>query len=409
MQAALQKVKAEMGADAVILHTRSIKRGGVLGLYAREVVEITASDETTVLPRPRPAAPEPERAYRKAAVLSSAREVLSKARGVCAVQDAPSRNKETGVLVGIANAPPQKRADSAAEYAQSALSAEIKEIKDMVREVARAASKDIVAGYPPALQEAYKRLAACDISEDTALEIVSAVRESLGSAADYRRTMVHVESEITSRIRIAGPIDPASGTRAAVFIGPTGVGKTTTIAKLAADFALNRRVKVALITVDTYRIAAVEQLRTYARIIGVPFSVVNSAGELTAAVAAHRDRDLILVDTAGRSQRDALKMEELEAVLGCGAKTERYLVIDSTSQRRKQFEVIDRFRSVEPRAVILTKLDEAACLGSVLDVAAYSKLPIAYVTTGQEVPDDIEIAKAQVLARLILEREANRE
>jgi flagellar biosynthesis protein FlhF len=186
------------------------------------------------------------------------------------------------------------------------------------------------------------------------------------------------------------------------LVGPTGVGKTTTIAKLAANFRLKEQRAVGLITVDTYRVAAVEQLRTYADIIDLPMQVVSTPREMREATDRLGDLDLILMDTAGRSPKDDLKIRELKGFLTEAAVDEVHLVLSSAAGARSLEQTAQRFAAVGTTALILTKLDEASSLGSVLPVLRSSKLPLSYLTNGQNVPDDIETTDAHRLARLIL-------
>jgi flagellar biosynthesis protein FlhF len=180
------------------------------------------------------------------------------------------------------------------------------------------------------------------------------------------------------------------------------VGKTTTIAKLAANYRLKEKRRVGLITVDTYRIAAVEQLRTYAEIIDLPMQVVSTPREMREAVGQMGELDLILMDTAGRSPRDEVRIQELKAFLTEAGAEEVHLVLSAVAGERTLEQIAERFAAVGTTALLLTKLDEAATLGNVLPVLRSSKLPLSYLTDGQNVPDDIETADAHRLAKLIL-------
>jgi flagellar biosynthesis protein FlhF len=186
------------------------------------------------------------------------------------------------------------------------------------------------------------------------------------------------------------------------LVGPTGVGKTTTIAKLAANFRLRENRRVGLITVDTYRIAAVEQLRTYADIIDLPMEVVSTPREMREAVERMRSLDLVLMDTAGRSPRDEVKIRELRSLLAEAAPAEVHLVLSAASSARSLAAAAERFAPVGVTALLITKLDEATGLGNLLALARNCRLPFSYLTDGQNVPDDISIAEAKRLAQLIL-------
>jgi flagellar biosynthetic protein FlhF len=208
---------------------------------------------------------------------------------------------------------------------------------------------------------------------------------------------------IEQRVRTADPIRPIRGRRKVVaLVGPTGVGKTTTLAKLAANFRLRDGVKMGLVTIDTYRIAAVEQLRTYADIIELPMKVVTNGHEMQRALAELQGLDLVLIDTAGRSPNDELKIQELKSVLTDGLVDETHLVLSLTASAESLIAAAEKFKSVNPTSVILTKLDEAVGGNVLLAAAAGIPYPISYLTTGQGVPDDIEPAHRTRIAEWIL-------
>jgi flagellar biosynthesis protein FlhF len=212
---------------------------------------------------------------------------------------------------------------------------------------------------------------------------------------------------IEAEIRTSGPIAVIPGQRRLVaLVGPTGVGKTTTIAKLAANYRLKEKRRVGLITVDTYRIAAVEQLRTYADIIDLPMQVVSTPREMREAVARMQELDLVLMDTAGRSPKDEVKIQELKTFLAEARADEVHLVLSSVAGSRTLEQTAERFAAAGTTALILTKLDEATGVANVLPVLRSSGLPLSYLTNGQSVPDDMETADAGRLTRMILGMES---
>ena len=184
--------------------------------------------------------------------------------------------------------------------------------------------------------------------------------------------------------------------------GPTGVGKTTTIAKLAANFKVRDQVDVALITIDTYRIGAVEQLRIYAEILGVPLDVVHTPEEYRQALERHAHRDLVLIDTSGRGQRDRTRLSGLGDFFKAAPPDEIHLVLSLTTENGTLRQMIERFGALGADHLIFTKLDEAVHYGGAMCACQAAALPVSYVTTGQEVPDDIAIAEAALLARLVM-------
>jgi flagellar biosynthesis protein FlhF len=221
---------------------------------------------------------------------------------------------------------------------------------------------------------------------------------------DWQAAWPQLVETVSQEIEVAGPIHTVPRQRRLVaLVGPTGVGKTTTIAKLAANFRLREHRRVGLITVDTYRIAAVEQVRTYAQIIDLPMEVVSTPQEMQQAVARLADLDLILMDTAGRSPRDEMKIHDLQSLLAEAQPDEVHLVLSCTSSATALARSSECFAEIGANRLILTKLDEAQGLGNLLPLFRASRLPLSYVTHGQNVPDDIEIANSARLAQQILE------
>ena len=194
------------------------------------------------------------------------------------------------------------------------------------------------------------------------------------------------------------------GVRIVALLGTTGVGKTTTLAKIAAKFVLEQRTNVALITADTYRISAVEQLKTYSDILELPLEIVYNPAELASAIERHRDKDLILIDTAGRSQHNEYQMRELEEFLRINPRIEKHLVISATTKFTDARHIMNKFSQIEPDKVIFTKIDETASLGMIINLLHDRKYSLSYITTGQSVPDDIERASSDLLASLLLKK-----
>lgn len=246
-----------------------------------------------------------------------------------------------------------------------------------------------------------------DVSESAANGLLRTLRNHLAPSelADPRVVGASLMSASAQRLPIAGPIElTESGARVVALIGPTGVGKTTTLAKLAAGFRINHGARVGVITVDTYRMGAVDQLGSYAELIGVPMEVVSNAQEMAEAKAKLADLDLILIDTAGHAPRDAERLHALQSVLREAAPHETHLVLSANANSRSLAEAVKRFGAVGADKLLITKFDEAASCGHLLGLIQEAGLSIRYLTDGQTVPDDIEAADPYELARRLLGR-----
>ncbi len=267
-----------------------------------------------------------------------------------------------------------------------------------------------LGGMSDPLFASYMALTESGVTPELAEDLIGKVRDEL-TPADLTDELVVgpcLLRHISDSLRVVGSLprlgrQPDGRPLVLALVGPTGVGKTTTIAKLAATFKLRHSRKVGLVTADTYRIAAVEQLRTYAEIIGLPLKVVNSPAEVASAVDSLNDCDVVLLDTAGRSQNDKNRLTELSEVVSAASPHEIHLVLSSTVAEGVMKRTVDRFSALKPSRLIFTKLDEAVAFGSLFNVAVGTKLPVSFVTTGQEVPDQFELADASRLARLVLQ------
>ncbi len=438
MPAALAMVKRKLGPGAVILHTRTYRRGGVLGFGARQFVEITAGVGPTVghpghpgrpgsPARPAPRPPQPARPVppSSAIVTPTAGDLI---RRTYAAAQAELRSRQPQPVQSIAQ-PIIQPAPAAAHHAAAPrttpaavtplphdqLAVELAEVKRMVSRVMQQQAAPDAAELPQALFDHYRALLEQEVAEELAGEIVASVRRALSEdkLADPAAVRAAVRRELVRLIPAADkPAEPAADKttegrpRTIALIGPTGVGKTTTVAKLAAQFKLREKKRVGLVTLDTYRIAAVEQLRTYARIIGIPLKVADDVPSLRQALRELNDCDVILIDTAGRSQRDDDRLDQLRRLLDAAEPHEVHLVLASTCTRSVINQAIEKFAAVRADKIILTKLDEAVSFGVVLNVARKVDKQFSYVTTGQEVPHDIEAMQADRLAALLMGEEA---
>jgi flagellar biosynthesis protein FlhF len=355
MKEALAQVRRDLGGDAVILNTREVRGRRLFGLRRREMIEVTASDE------------------------------------------APAE-----VAIAMPNVA------SPALHAQ--FNEQLRSLHAMVADLSRHGRLDhLLPDLPSELVPTYATLLEAEVPEVLARRLVRHVADLLEPDEAHRPEVIRdaLRDAVESCLPIAPPIGVVPGQRKVVaLVGPTGVGKTTTVAKLAANFKLVHGLRPGLVTVDTYRIAAVEQLRTYAEIIDLPLAVANSPAEMRKAIDSLGDVDLVLIDTAGRSPRDEVKIRELADFLAEAKPDEVHLVLSAVAGEKSLRAAVDRFSVVQADRLILTKLDEADGLGGVLAVIGQANRPISYLTTGQAVPDDIEPADRTRLAGLILGQEA---
>jgi flagellar biosynthesis protein FlhF len=278
-------------------------------------------------------------------------------------------------------------------------------VADLCRRSRGAGHQDL----PEALFRLYTDLIEAEVGDAVARDLIERLRRDVAPAEmdDTIMLRARLSRTIEERIAASGPIQVEAGRRRLVaLVGPTGVGKTTTIAKLAANFRLREKRRVGLITVDTYRVAAVEQLRTYADIIDLPMHVVSTPREMRDAVNSLSSLDLVLLDTAGRSPHDEVKIQELKSFLVEAGADEVHLVLSATSGASALEKTAKQFAAVGTTHLLLTKLDEAAALGHLMPLLDGGPLPLSYLTDGQSVPDDIAPAEASRVARLILGIEA---
>ncbi len=278
-------------------------------------------------------------------------------------------------------------------------------LQQMIADLGRRTEPRGLVEIPPELFPHYMTLIEADVEEGLARELIVTLhrRAAPGQLADTASTMALLTALIEQRISCDRALAPVAGKRQiAMVVGPTGVGKTTTLAKLAGRLGVQQGCKLGLITVDTYRVAAVEQLRTYAEIIDLPMRIVTSAAEMQEALDSFLDCDLVLIDTAGRSPHDDRGLTELKQLIDAVCPDHVYLVLSLASGANALRAAAERFAAIRPTSLVCTKLDEATGCGGLLSTARDIGLPISYFTTGQEVPRDIEPANPCRAARLIL-------
>jgi len=463
---AMAQVKAELGSDAVILHSRTIRQGGFLGFFGRKVIEVTAALEDEVIPaQPLPTLPssgrdrrwEAQSAYRNTATTPreipstgytstgssltprdeepytpqhlsdfldrfkdhlGSEEVVSP-RGGLTMQ----RNQSPTEAALASQTLPAREALPVSEVRQplyteadleedqlAEIRKELQQTQALLRQVVeiRDDEKGTLANEMPRhARRLWKQLVSNDMDADLATELIN------GVLAEYQAdNEAELEEALTRRVRELMQ-DACVGEpelrrpEIIALVGPTGVGKTTTLAKLAANMALVEKKKVGLITIDTYRIAAVEQLKTYAKILDLQVHVVFTPQELPRVLAQMSDCDIIFLDTAGRSHKNAMQMSELKAFFDAGQPTRAYLVLSLTTKFSDMMEIIAQYEPLRLDTLIFTKLDETTSFGNLFNIAILLQKQIAFLTDGQSVPEDINPADPQQLTNLIMGKKSH--
>jgi len=427
MASGLKLVKETLGPDALILSTRTI-RSGKLGIIGKPVLEITAAIDS---PWPESAQPSYPRTTRPTSThkMPFTRWAEDTTPHQTAVQPGQAITYDSQFRL---HQEPQPFVEK-----ELACPTELDELKDMVKklgvEVSRLNSKQesnersqqkevaLIVQRSSALSQddqssqnkeenqLFDLLLSQGISAATAQEVLRLIPpEEKVQSADQQESCVNsaLAQAIESMIHVASPLCREEKIqRRIALVGPTGVGKTTTLAKIAAHYLSNFSSSIALITIDTYRIAAVEQLKVYGAIMNLPVEVVISPEQLEQALIRHADKELILIDTAGRSPKDSLCIKELATFLRADLAIDKHLVLSATTRESELFETIKRFSILGIDNTIITKTDECATLGVMLDIQQHDRsntILFSWITNGQRVPEDLLTASPEIMARLIL-------
>jgi len=373
---AMLKVKDDLGKEALIVSVKNIKPKGFYKIFKKPYVEVTAAvDEKSILHVDKD--------------MTTNNEVLSNVRKNIQEYETAEEDQTSFVqlLKTLSDANPKE--------------SEEKPVKAVAHE---SISIDLINKEMPFLKIVYEQLLENDLDE----AYVNQLMVGLGELSyDQGTTIDDVISIIYKRIiKLLSDLETIKLTKGkaktVAFVGPTGVGKTTTIAKIASYFTLNLEKRVALITADTYRIAAVEQLRTYANILNIPIKVVYSPAELRDAIESFKDVDLILIDTAGRSHKNTEHQAELTKLLNEIEEKEIYLVLSLATKYKDLIKITDVYNDISSYKLIFTKLDETSSYGNILNVKLKTNAMLSYVTFGQNVPDDISEVNVHDIAKKIL-------
>lgn len=366
---ALQKMKEDLGPGAVILYTYAPPRNGLMRILGKQRFLIVAGRNLNTIQT--------------------------------SASSPPPIRTRPGDTTRILRAMDQH----AQPATEPMTTAEANEIKRKIEDLYHVVQRGDLPMCNEELFHAYLALVKTHVSSALARTIVARLERILSpdEASDAEALRGAIRRTIAEMIHVSGPIQLSPGRRKTIaLIGPTGVGKTTTIAKLAGNFALRERRRVALVSIDTYRIAAPEQLQKVAEIMAIPMKVAGTPRELQEALHAFRAMDLVLIDTAGRSQKDEEKLGELSEYLDAAQPDEVHLVCSVTSHPENIVDTVARFGRFRIDKVILTKIDEAVKFGLVLDILARVQMSVSYVTTGQKIPFDIAEADPANLTERIL-------
>ncbi len=404
---AILKAKEDLGSSAVVLSVKTLKQRGIFKLLKKDMVEITAAleenDFVDGINANKPSFQNTEKqTINHSMVQKSSINLVADDQTRTSV-DTSSIEQKLDSLQSLLKQQIEKEytsEDKQISTPNQPFSDEITEQDKIVKDRENTNYK-----Y---LQLIYKKMIDCDVDSEYADEIISDIENSMKKESNIDSILAAVYQKIILKLGETREISLTDKAKVVLFIGPTGVGKTTTIAKIASKFKLEKQAKVAFITSDTYRIAAVEQLNTYASIIDCPVSVVYTSEELLDCVDQYKDYDLIMVDTAGRSHKAEEQMEELEDLIGAlNAKkdqfdVELYLTLSVTTKNKDLKSICDRYNNIDNWALIFTKLDETCVLGNILNMKLYTGAPLSYTTSGQNVPNDIEVVDKQALAKHLL-------
>jgi flagellar biosynthesis protein FlhF len=378
-QEAILKVKMDLGNEALILNTRKVRQKGIFKFFAKPMIEVLA-----------------------------------------AVDEYPSVRKDKEQQTGTENKNLDNSTKNAADFGTkdeklAALENKVNNVELMLRkmldQVLPPASTDAVKPQASekqvksnVLHMFYTNLIKNEVDAEIANKIIDMACKKIGSNASFNdaaSALYVIISEILGKPETIKFKENSKPT-VVILVGPTGVGKTTTLAKIAANYLLNHKKNVGLITADTYRIAAVEQLKTYAEILGIPLSIVYSSDDLKEAIKSHSDKDIILIDTAGHSNKNKTQFDELKKLIAASDADEVYLVLSITSSMRNNNEVLSNYSFLKDYKLIFTKMDETPAAGILLNTRFNSNRSLSYITNGQNVPDDIELADIDKIAKNLL-------
>ncbi|MCR4993299.1 MAG: flagellar biosynthesis protein FlhF [Lachnospiraceae bacterium] len=387
---AIMKARDELGKDAIVTNVKQIKPGGIMRLFKKPTYEITAAlDETP---------PKTELSRRE-----SIKAMFKDNPDIILDDDKKDTKEDEKSANGLTDSEKlEQKISNIAMLLEKQMGAKAKEdTKDKDEEKKDTAEEKNNA----CLQLIYKQLLENEVDEKYINQLITEIEPALKKDGSVENILSGIYQKIVLKLGKTEVMGVTQGkARFVFFIGPTGVGKTTTIAKLASKLKLDRKLNVALLTADTYRIAAVDQLKTYAEILNVPLKVVYSDTELKDAYEEMKNYDIVLIDTAGRSHRDKQQREDIEKLISAVPAEERdiFLVLSITTKYRDLIRITQSYSEIAEYRLIFTKLDETDTLGNIFNVKLLTGAPLSYATFGQKVPNDISRLDAQMIAKQLL-------
>ncbi len=394
---AILLAKEELGKDAIVMNMKTIKPKGLYRFFKKPMVEITAAVDDDI------SYTSGEKMLSKLQEIQKEKEVVEppKVEPVKAnpffsnpniiVEKEEKENNESAI---------EQRLNELQNLLEKQIQVQIKE--EQILPIKEEPEESKTSIYTKLIIE---QMVNNEVDEKYVNQIINEIKGGLTEDSTVDNVLSSVYQKIILKI---GQIKSISldedSPKYIFFIGPTGVGKTTTIAKIASDLKLKKKAKVALVTSDTYRIAAVEQLRTYANILTIPIKVVYTAEEMEEVKEEFADYDIVLIDTAGRSHQSKEQKEDISKILHAIPEEERetYLVLSATTKYKDLIKITETYSEIEKYNLIFTKLDETECVGNILNIHMLTGAPLSYTTYGQNVPDDIGKIDAQGIAKKLL-------
>ena len=404
---ATDEAKKELGQNIVVMNVRPLKKNGFLALFQAQKIEVTvALEEETERPATRTLTPEksskpvPRNPLVEGSQFDTVKAPIKINKSPDIIDEGSAIEEKLDNLSSLL-----EKNIKYSEKAEEEKSFDEPENDTHKKSSPKSSISDENLSFIKLL---YNTLIENEVDEIYANQLTDEVEKISKPGMAFDFALANVYQKMVLKFGKSEPIEPieaGKGPRAEIFIGPTGVGKTTTIAKLASELSVTQKKKVALLTVDTYRIAAAEQLRTYASILEIPFRVIYSVEEMRQAAEDFKDFDYIMVDTAGHSQHNEELKTDIEAFIrtleDC-MDCENFLVLSATTKYRDLIEIADSYSEVVAYKLIFTKMDETGAKGNLYNVRMHTGAPIAYITNGQNVPDDIAIFDAQRIVKNLL-------